>query len=24
VDGSSAAFNAVLLEPKPRKEFAVW
>jgi predicted phage terminase large subunit-like protein len=24
VDASSAAFNAVLLEPKPRKEFAVW
>jgi predicted phage terminase large subunit-like protein len=24
VDASSAAFNAVLLEPKPRKDFAVW
>jgi predicted phage terminase large subunit-like protein len=24
VDASSAAFNAVLLEPKPKKEFAVW
>lgn len=24
VDASSAAFNAVLLEPKPKRQFAVW